>query len=64
MRKSRQQRCTAAISRIAAVKAPKPLEADRNPDWADLCASSPAQHGRSCKCPGWHQVKQNVPDAW
>jgi hypothetical protein len=63
MRKSRQLRCIAAISTIAAAEAPKLLAADGNLSCAILDAPSPALWRRSRNRTGWHEVKQSVPDA-
>jgi hypothetical protein len=63
MRKSRQPRCTAAKSIGVAAQTSKLLDAERNFDRAILGASSAGWRCRSSKRPGWHQVKQRVPDA-
>jgi hypothetical protein len=63
MRKSRQPRCTAAISKTAVMKTPKPLEVGWNFSRAIFRASSPANRDRSRNRPAWHEVEQGVPDA-
>jgi hypothetical protein len=63
MRKSRQPHCVAAISKTAAMKTPKPLEAGWNFSRAIFRASSPAGRGGSRNRPAWHEVEQGVPDA-
>jgi hypothetical protein len=63
MRKSRQRWCTAAISKTAVMKAPKPLDAGWNFSRAIFRASSPARGDGSRNRPAWHEVEQGVPDA-
>jgi hypothetical protein len=63
MRKSRQPRCIASISKTAVMKPPKLLEAGWNFSRAIFRASSPARRNRSRNRPAWHQVEQGVPDA-
>jgi hypothetical protein len=63
MRKSRQPRCTAAIAKIAALKASKLLDADWNFSQAIFRATSLGAAPLAVKLPRWHQVEQAVPGA-
>jgi hypothetical protein len=63
MRKSRQPRCIAAISKPAALKTSKLLGAEWNFSRAIFRAASPAcRHGLRNR-PGWQEVEHGMPDA-
>jgi hypothetical protein len=63
MRKSRQPRGTAAVSKTAIMKTVKLLDAGWNFNRAIFRASSPAHRNKLYNRPAWHEVKQGVPDA-
>jgi hypothetical protein len=63
MRKSRQPRCGAAISKIAVRKTPKLLDTGWNFRRAIFRISSLQSRDRPRRHYAWHEVKQGLPGA-
>jgi hypothetical protein len=62
MRKSRQQRCAAAISANTTPTIVKPLQAAPNLKFPESRSGRDDGLKDGCRCSAWHQVEHGLPD--